>query len=55
MYKHLFYRQLGIKNYKLKNAEKHYKEALMLPLYYSLSLKDQKKVIKTLRKALKLK
>ena len=55
IYKHPFYRHLGFKNYKLKNTEKYYKEALTLPLYYSLSIKEQKKVIKTLRKALKLK
>ena len=55
IYKHPFYRYLGFKNYKLKNTEKYYKEALTLPLYYSLSIKEQKKVIKTLRKALKLK
>ena len=52
IYKHPFYRHLGFKNYKLKNTEKYYKEALTLPLYYSLSIKEQKKVIKTLRKAL---
>ena len=55
IYKHPFYRHLGFKNYKLKNTEKYYKETLTLPLYYSLSIKEQKKVIKTLRKALKLK
>ena len=55
IYKHPFYRHLGFKNYKLKNTEKYYKEALTLPLYYSLSIKEQKKVIKTLQKALKLK
>ena len=55
IYKHPFYRYLGFKNYKLKNTEKYYKEALTLPLYYSLSIKEQKKIIKTLRKALKLK
>jgi len=55
IYKHPFYRRLGFKNYKLKNTEKYYKETLTLPLYYSLSIKEQKKVTKTLRKALKLK
>ncbi len=55
IYKHPFYRQLGFKSYKIKNAEKYYKEALTLPLYYSLSLKDQKKVIKILRKTLETK
>ncbi|MAH02908.1 MAG: UDP-4-amino-4,6-dideoxy-N-acetyl-beta-L-altrosamine transaminase [Candidatus Pelagibacter sp.] len=55
IYKHPFYRYLGFKNYKLKNTEKYYKEALTLPLYYSLSIKEQKRVIKTLREALKLK
>ena len=47
--------QLSYEGYKIKNAEKYYKEALTLPLYYSLSLTDQKKVIKILRKALETK
>ena len=53
IYKHPFYRQLSFKNYKLKNTEKYYKETLTLPLYYSLSLKEQKKIIETLQEALK--
>ncbi len=55
IYKHPFYRHLGFKNYKLKNAEDYYKEALTLPLYYSLSLKGQKKIIRILRGALRAK
>jgi|TARA_B100001964_G_scaffold197998_1_gene223373 UDP-4-amino-4,6-dideoxy-N-acetyl-beta-L-altrosamine transaminase len=55
IYKHPFYRRLGFKNYKLKNAEDYYKEALTLPLYYSLSLKGQKKIIRILRGALRAK
>ena len=53
IYKHPFYKKLGFQNYKIKNTEKYYKEALTLPLYYSLSLKEQKKVINELKKALK--
>ena len=55
IYKHPFYRKSGFKNYKLKNSEKYYKEALTLPLYYSLRLKEQKLIINTLQEALKLK
>ena len=53
IYKHPFYKKLGFQNYKIKNTEKYYKEALTLPLYYSLSLKEQKKIINELKKALK--
>ncbi len=53
IYKHPFYKKLGFQNYKIKNTEKYYKEALTLPLYYSLSLKEQKKIINELKRALK--
>lgn len=48
IYKHPYYKRKA-KNKKLKNAEFYYKKCLSIPIYYSLSQKDQKYVIKTLK------
>ena len=49
---HPFYKQLGYKTSEFKEAEKYYEEALSIPLYYSLSKNEQKKVISCLTKLL---
>lgn len=37
------------KNIKLKNAENYYKSFVSLPIYYDLTFKDQKKIIKFIK------
>ena len=37
------------KNIKLKNAENYYKSFISLPIYYDLTFKDQKKIIKFIK------
>lgn len=41
-----YYRELGWKEGDLQNAESYYKECISLPMYPSLSEKDQKRIIR---------
>ena len=47
---HPYYKKLKYNSNNLTNALSYYDECLSLPLYYSLSDVDQKKVIKTIKK-----
>ena len=44
-----YFRKLGFKKNYLKNSEDYSKEAISLPIYNDLTLKDQKKVVNTLK------
>ncbi len=48
-----YYRKLGFKKGDYPNAERYYKEAISLPIYFSFTKKDQNYVIDTLTKLLK--
>ena len=45
-----YFKKLGFKKNYLKNSEDYSKEAISLPIYNDLTLKDQKKVVNTLKK-----
>ena len=53
VYFHPYYENLGFKKGHCVQAEKYYREAISIPIYPTLLKKDQKKVIKTLKKILK--
>ena len=44
-----YFKKLGFKKNYLKNSEDYSKEAISLPIYNDLTLKDQKKVVNTLK------
>ena len=47
-----YYKQFGFKKGQFKNSEKYGENALSIPIYPDLSLKDQKRIIKTITKKL---
>jgi len=47
-----YYRQFGFQKGDYPQAERYYADAISLPLYYSLSDKEQEQVIVALEKAL---
>ncbi len=47
-----FYKKLGFKKGDFPKAEKYYREAISLPIYYSLSFEEQDYVINTLKNIL---
>ena len=47
-----YYKQFGFKKGQFKNSEKYGENALSIPIFPDLSLKDQKKIIKTIIKKL---
>ncbi len=49
-----FYARFGFKKGDFKNAEAYYKNAISLPLFPTLTLKEQNKVIEVLRKSVNL-
>jgi len=49
---HPFYQELGYKTSDFKETEKYYEEALSIPLFYSLTYKEQNKVIDLIIKLL---
>jgi len=49
---HPYFKKLGFKKNYLKNAEDYSNEAISLPIYHELKLKDQKKVVKIIAKIL---
>ena len=51
IYKFTYYKKLK-NNYKFTNSENYYKNALSLPLYYSLSERNLNKIIITIKKIL---
>ena len=52
IHKHPFYQNLGLNFKDLRNSEKYSNEAISLPIYHDLTLRDQKKVIRVLKKVL---
>jgi dTDP-4-amino-4,6-dideoxygalactose transaminase len=44
-----YYQQLGFKRGDFPQAEKYYKEAISIPLYYSLTENDQERVVNTIK------
>ena len=52
IYKHPYYERFNFNQENFPNSEKYYKEALSIPIYYSLREKDQNFVIKTLENLL---
>jgi UDP-4-amino-4,6-dideoxy-N-acetyl-beta-L-altrosamine transaminase len=48
IYKQPFYKKIGYDESNFPNAEKYYKEAISIPIYYSLSNEQQEKVIEKL-------
>lgn len=49
---HPYFRKLGFKKNYLKNSENYSNEAISLPIYHELKIKDQEKVVKVLKKIL---
>lgn len=49
---HPFYQKLGYSSSDFKETEKYYEEAISIPLYYSLTYNEQKKVINLITKLL---
>ena len=52
IYKQPFYKKKLNKDFKLPNSEKYYKTALSLPIHPKLSLKNIKKIVKTVKSSL---
>ncbi len=52
VYHHEFYKHLGFKKNYCKEAEKYNKSAISMPIYPSLTRKEQNRVINSLKKAL---
>jgi dTDP-4-amino-4,6-dideoxygalactose transaminase len=50
---HPFYSNSGHKMQKLRNATEYYKKALSIPIFFNLSEKDQKKIIKIIKDTIK--
>ena len=40
---------------QFKNSKQYYKDAVSLPIYYDLKLKDANKIIKEIKKVLEIK
>lgn len=55
VYHHPYYRRLSHKRDFCPNAEKNYRQAISVPLFYKMSDSDIKKVIMCLKKAVKIK
>ncbi len=53
VYRHPYYKRSGYKNTFCKNAEGYYKEAITLPLYPHMKMRDADKVVKVLLSAIK--
>ena len=53
VYRHPYYRRMGFKRTDYPETEKHYKEAMSLPLFYGLMERHQDSVVHCLRKILK--
>ena len=49
---HPFYQKLGYKTSDYKETEKYYEEAISIPLFYSLTLEEQNRVINLITKLL---
>ena len=47
---HPYYSKKGFKISEYPNAKKYYDNCISLPCYYSLSIKDQKKIINHINK-----
>ena len=52
IYKHPFYKRFGFDNYELQNAEDYYRSAYSIPMYPSLNLEQQNKVIDEIKSCL---
>ena len=52
IYKHPFYKRLGFDNYELPNAEEYYSSAYSIPMFPSLNLEQQNKVIDEIKRCL---
>ena len=50
---HPYYEKLGYRTASFPEASSYYEEALSIPLYYSLTNLEQKKVIDTIKKIIK--
>ena len=50
IYKHPYFQKMKFKKKNFPNSEKFYSEALSLPIYNDLSIKDQNKVISLIKK-----
>lgn len=53
IYRHSYYKKFKFQKKHFPNAERYYKEAISLPIYYDLSKKNQIKIIKIINNILK--
>jgi len=53
LYLHPYYKKMGYKSGLCPNAEKFYLSTFSLPIYYSISDKDMKRVVETVKNILK--
>ena len=47
---HPFYKKLGFKTGMFPVAEKYYKEAISIPIFPNLKIKQQKKIVNIIKK-----
>lgn len=52
IYRHTFYKKFNFKNKNFNNAERYYREAITLPLYFDLKKNKQKEIINIINRTL---
>ena len=50
---HPYYNKIGYKMKKLENAYSYYQKAISIPIFFNLTEKEQKKIVKAIKDTIK--